>query len=119
MQVGSGHRSRSTRSVLFEHKIIHALQGSASHHKVGPRNEKKRVKERRWALEISTCWAKLGRPNGSDEGQITSLFKEEGKKGGSGKIRWAAIRRGRDGKTLQLRWNKIDTEIEYEKCSII
>lgn len=41
------------------------------------------------------------------------------KKGESGKKMWAEIRRGRDGKTLQLRRNKIDTEIKYEKCSII
>lgn len=105
MQVGSGHRSSSTHSVLFGHKIIHALKGSASHHKVGPRNEKKRVKERRWALEISTCWAKLGSPNGSDEGQITSLSKEERKKR---RIRKENV--GRNKK--RQRWKDSSTETE-------
>ncbi len=44
---------------------------------VGWSDEERRVKERRWDLEINTCWARLYRPNGSDEGQMTSLPGDE------------------------------------------
>ena len=84
---------------------------------VGWRDEKRRVRKRRWDLEIGTCWAMLYRANGSDEGQVTSLPGEEREKSdGERKAKGVA------GMEILIYWprqKKIDIEIKYEKCSII
>lgn len=102
-------------------EIIPSLQGSRGHWMVGRSDGKRRAKERRWDLEITARWAGLYRPNGSDEGQLTSLPGDKIQSEGERNEKRLWISRGRDRKTHPLSWTEkeIGKEIKYEKRSII
>lgn len=88
---------------------------------VGWSDERRRVKERRWDLEISARWARLYRPNGSDEGQLTSPPGDKTQSEGERKEKREGISRGRDREIHPLTETEkeIGKEIKYEKRSII
>lgn len=85
------------------------------------RREEKSKREMGWDLEISACWVRLYRPNGSDGGQLTSLPGDRIRSEGERKEKREEINRGRDRKTYPLTETEkeIGKEIKYEKRSII